>query len=267
MSTLVGRQAIKDFANINRADTRWDDLLDLAREDVSRQVEEITARTFDKRERTELHPSYHQMFGDPAPQYVIVDAPPIDTALTVTLIWAPFDDHTNNGTPLTTPEDWKFETDKQGDAWAIRVQRFTSLPQNLPLPQGAIGVLGDSPTGFQVTYTGGYAVSAVIPSSDPIDAGEQDVVQVPTSLASLLAQKIADDFRFFVAGRRLGATDPDKILEAGQQAGGFGATVSPGIVRPWTDAQIARLLTFGRKDLTWAGPRWAAQAGRATGDR
>lgn len=397
MSTLVGRIAIKDLANIARSDTRYDSVLDDMREHASRQIEEITARQFDKIARTELHPSYQQSFGDPSAQYIVVNAPPIDQAVVPVLTWAPYDDHDTNGTPLTNPEDWRYELDARGDAYGLRVQRLTSVPANLPIPPGAIGLLGDSPTGFQVTYTGGFTVSvgtAVAASgyvffnsvptatdtlvldnihfeftagassssgslppgshgnpilvtiasgtvsgvidelitifgfpdipaqisaatyaknteatrlvithgtpgaagnsyslswdpatdpltvvsgvsltggsdspTDPVDAGEADVVAVPAGLASLIAQKLADDFKFFLAQRTQAVTDPSSIVTNAQQTGGFGVVSTPGLVRPWSENQLAYLLTFARKDTTWIGPQWSRAAGRAVGGK
>ena len=261
MSYLVGRLAVKDAANISRADTRWDSVLDLMRELVSRQVEEITGRVFAKVERTELHPSYSQYFGDPSPQYVIFNAPPIDTGETVTLLWAPYDDHASNGTPLTTPEDWHYETDKQGEIWALRVQRFTSYSHYIPIPPGGYGTLGDSPTGFQLTYMGGYTVSTGS-STDPVEIGEEDVVAVPNPLASLLSQKIADDFTYFRAQRMQGVADPSAIVTQMQQAGGFGVVVSTGFIRPWSEAQLAYLKMYARKDMNWIGPYFSVAGGR-----
>lgn len=261
MSTLVGRIAVKDAANIAWADTRWDSVIDMMRDLVSRQVEEITGRVFAKVERTELYPSYTQYFGDPSPQYIAVNAPPIDTGETVTLLWAPFDDHATNGVELTTPDDWHFETSAQGEVWALRVQRFTSFPQNLPIPPGAYGTLSDSPTGFQLTYTGGYTVSTGS-SSDPVEIGEEDVVAVPAGLASLIAQKIADDFKFFRAQRNQETADPSKMVEQMQQAGAFGTVVSTGFIRPWSEAQLAYLRMFARKDMSWIGPYFTVAAGR-----
>ena len=263
MSYLVGRIAVKDAANVARADTRWDSVLDLMRELVSRQVEEICGRVFDKVERTALHPSYTQYWGDPTAQYLIVDAPPIDSAQTVTLIWAPYDDHATNGTPLYTPDDWKYELDKQGERYAIRVQRFSTVPVNLPIAPGTT-ILGDSPTGFQLTYTGGYTVSAAS-SSDPIEIGEENVVAVPNPLASLLAQKIADDLTYFRAQRKQGVTDPQAIVTQAQQAGGFGVVVSTGFIRPWSEAQLAYLKMYARKDMNWIGPYFTVAGGRPLG--
>lgn len=262
MSTLVGRAAVKRAANVALADTRWDEIIDLMRDLVSRQVEEITGRVFDKVERTELYPSYTQYFGDPQPQYVIVNCPPIDSGETVTLLWAPFDDHDTNGTALTTPDDWKYETDKYGEIWALRVQRFTSLPQNLPIPPGAYGTLGDSPTGFQTTYTGGYTVSDLGSPTDPVEIGEDQVVAVPVGLASLVTQKIADDFNYFKAQRLQGTTDPAAVVTQMQQAGGFGTVVSTGFIRPWSEMQLANVKMFARKDMAWIGPQFTVAAGR-----
>ena len=105
MSTLVGLSLCKDLANVPRHDARYDTLLNAIRERISRDVEDITGRQFATMERTEYHQSYQQVFGDPTPQWVFVDAPPIDTGQTLTLTWAAFDDHATNGQDLTLGED------------------------------------------------------------------------------------------------------------------------------------------------------------------
>lgn len=250
MSTLVGLQRVKAHANLPAADAQFDTILNLLREKASREVEHMTGRAFAKLERTEYFESYEQIFGDPSPQYLFPNAAPIDTGETTTLIWAPYDDHADNGTPLVEGEDWRFQTDRDGAAIGLRIQRFSTFPTRFPLPAGATAVLGYSPTGFQLTYTGGYDVSAVPAAPpagqnpDPCAVGEGDVVAVPDGLASIVALKVAGDFKHLRKITRGNGQDVDAMLTTLQTVGA---------IPPWTDAQLASVRLYNREDHQWIG--------------
>lgn len=247
MAVLVGRSAVKDIANVPSADTRWDPVIDALRERATRDVEEATGRAFAEAEYVEFHPSYNQVFGDPTPQWVIVKAPPIQSV--AELVFAPFDDHDDNGTPLVQGQDWQFEENRHGEKWALRVQRFSSVPTTLPLPAGFTSILQESPTGFRVTYTGGYAASATTVDPDPLDEGEEGVIGAPSALQHLVALKVADDLLWIQANRRQDPEQLSTILQAG------------GLLRPWSADQAEALRSWTRRDLDWARPgRYPASA-------
>lgn len=255
MSTLVGRALCKDHANISQTDAQFDAILDSLRETVSRQAEDITGRHFASGVRTEYHNSFTQNFGDPTPQWLFVEAPPIDTGQTMTLVWAPFDDHTNNGTTLVQNEDWRLETRIDGTAVGLRIQRFKSVPNTFPLPAGVSFLLGDSPTGFQFTYTGGYAVSAVAGAPpagkvrDPFTDGEGDVVAVPAGLQAILAAKVAENWKYVEMATRTN-TDAKSAFSRGD-AGVLRLILDRGLSLGWTDVQKVLLAPYARGDRSW----------------
>lgn len=255
MSVLTGLVAVKGLANIAASDARWDAVLNLLRERASRDVEDMTGRQFTKAERTEFFPSYEQSWGDPTPQWLFPNAPPIDTAQATTLVWAPYDDHANNGATLVQDSDWRFEVANDGTTVGIRVQRFSSFPANFPLPAGGGDILRDSPTGFQLTYTGGYTGSggAADPPAgenrDPYVDGESDVVAVPSALSGVVTQKVAADFQYLMQQRGR--------LAQGAGRGDAEVTVAilqTGAVLPWNALQRQVVMQFARKDVSWARP-------------
>ncbi len=262
MTKLVGQSLVKNFANVATADTRWDHIFDAQIQQASAEVEHLTARQFLKVERTELHLSYEQVWGDRTPQWVVVTAPPIDTGETTTLVWAPFDDHDTNGTTLTFEQDWRFEM-TAGEAVGLRIQRFSSWPETLPIPAGSFSMLQYSPTGFQVTYTGGYAASAaasVISGQpgrfDPYDVGEAEVVAVPAGLQGVIAAKIGEDFKFLQATRAISTPEQGeiaaRIVAGGGSRGITGESVGGGLLlRPWTPQQVTALDPYKAATQSW----------------
>lgn len=272
-ANLVGLAAIKRLANVSETDARWDDVLNLLRDRVGSDVEDITGRQFPKQTRTEFFQSYPQEWGDPTPQWIFPNAFPIDEAASIALTWAPFDDHDTNGTDLEKDKDWRFERDHAGRAVGIRVQRFSSFPQNFPLPLRGGSILRDSPTGFRLTYDGGFDLSAAAPTpgaGENVDcflAGEAEVVQFDAAdapLADLAAQKAAADFQYLREQRALF----QRVSQATRgEAMILRSLLDTGAVLPWNPLQRQVILSHARKDLAWVRPGAATPSAAGRGVR
>jgi hypothetical protein len=263
MAKLVGRSLVKNLANVATADTRWDAVFDAMIEEAGAQVEDVTGRIFEYGARVEYHRSHEQVWGDRTPQWVIVQAPPIDVGETVTLVWAPFDDHDDNGTTLELDVDYRYETNAAGDVIGFRIQRFSSWPETLPVPAGTFSLVQQSPTGWRASYTGGYAASAAASAIagqpgrfDPYDVGEAEVVAVPSGLQFVIAAKIAEDF-LFLRSTRMATTVQEaqllaQLVAGGGQRGLTAEAVGGGfLLRPWTPQQRAALDPWKLASQSW----------------
>lgn len=246
MALLIGRGIVKRHANVNAADTQYDALIDAIRQLVSEQVEEVTGRRFEKAARTEFFRSYDQSYGDPEPQWIFPSAWPIAQSPAPTLTWAPYDDHDANGTDLELGTDWQFVLDDRtpAAAYGIRVQRLASFPLTIPIPAGAGTIFTHSATGFRLQYEGGYDSSGDPDDpNDPCDVGEANVVQVPSGLQALLAQKAATDLLRTLAVRGASLRD---LASAGRNREGMHL----GLVSPWPESEASMLRNrWGRADL------------------
>lgn len=213
-SRLTERAKVKDLLGIARADTLQDELLSSMIEQASAEAEQICRRKFTKSARVEYYQSYDQLAYDPTPQYIWLDGP-IDTAETFSIVWAQYNRHADVGVALTA-QDYQLDQDKA----LVLVGSTTGVLSNLPLPAGyALPSIGASPTGFQVTYTGGYPLNSkpIGEPADPLD--DYGVTQVPESLKSIIARKVAEDWK---------------------QAKSF---------IPWDDTQRQMLVPWKKKDI------------------
>lgn len=189
MVKLVERALVKDLLRLPRADTLQDGILNGMIEQCSAQVERITRREFTYAARVEYHRSYEQTAVDPEPQYITLNAFPVDTDETFLLQWSPHDHRTGHIIDLSeSNEDYELLAEKG----MVVVRTAGGIVNNLPL-LGSI-IFSYAPRGFKVTYTGGYAVSEH-PGGDPDPLDDYDVVQVPDSLKQVVAQKVALDFQ------------------------------------------------------------------------
>lgn len=210
---LTERALVKDLLQIARADTLLDPILMGMIETTSKEAERLCRRKFAKSERTEFYKSYDQDFADPTPQYIWLDAP-VDTAEDLVINWAMFNQHATAGT-LLNPEDYTLDAEEG----LILVHGMTGLSnQAVPNTLGR-PIYQYSPTGFRVTYTGGYALNTkpVGEPDDPLD--DYGVVQVPDALKYVIARKVADDY------------------EASQRA------------KPWDEIQRQGLKPWMKKDI------------------
>lgn len=190
MVKLVERALVKDLIRMPRADTMHDEILNDMIEQCSAEVERLTRRLFEKKERTEYYTSYEQTASDPDPQFVLLNAFPVDREETFRMWWSAYDHRDNLSIEMTEVEE-NFILD--AEKGMITVRSAGSMIANLPI----IGNIAFTyaPRGFKVQYTGGYA-KTVKPDGeedDPMD--DYGVVQVPQSLKVLVAQKVAKDFR------------------------------------------------------------------------
>lgn len=188
MVKLTERARVKDYAKIARADTLHDGLINDMIEQASEEIQDLTRREFEKKQRTEYHTSYEQTAFDPEPQIVLANAWPIDEGETIELIWSPYDHREGLTTELTQAnEDFTVDAEK-GFIW---VRSNGGLVNNLPLLGTTI--FSYAPRGFKLTYTGGYEVTTEPQghTADPLD--DFGVAQVPESLKNIVAQKIAKD--------------------------------------------------------------------------
>jgi len=213
MTKLVERALVKDLLQIARADTFEDARIDSMIELLTEDVEHYCRRKFTKADRVEYYRSYDQMFNDPDPQYVWLDGP-VDTGSPFGIVWSPNMRHATAGVTLQ-PEDYTLDAE-QG---LLMISGASGLAQSL-IPIGFGGRLyGYAAQGFQVAYTGGYAVT-INPGIDPADPMDDfGVTQVPSGLKYVLASKISEDFQ-----------DRKKLL-------------------PFTDDQKLRLNPYRKKDI------------------
>jgi hypothetical protein len=206
---LSERSRVKDLLQMARADTLYDRQLNGMIEQASEEVETITRRTFDYRVRVEYHRSYEQSPIDPDPQYIHLEAMPID--LTETLELAP-------GNPALS---WAQTPTPNYTVYADKGVIAVTNPGRIgfgALPYPYAGGIGYDPRGFKVTYTGGYPTLDKPPleEDDPLD--DYGFVQVPEALRSVIARKVADDWK-----------NAKQLL-------------------PWSDDQRSLLKTWTRRD-------------------
>lgn len=157
---LVSRAVVKDLANIARADTFQDLVLDHLIEQVSEDAASFLERDFSKQARVEFHQSYDQYWDDPTAQYIHLNAYPVDTLAPFELIWAAHEQHdTNPVALLESNQDYKLDP----VTGVIRVRGASGLVSQLALSvSGGLPIIGYNPSGFRVTYTGGYPESTGI---------------------------------------------------------------------------------------------------------
>lgn len=188
---LTERNLVKDFLGVNRADALLNPMIDGMIEQISDEVEGLLPRKFTKVERTEYHPSYDQNIADPMPQFIKLEAYPLDTALPITVHYSSCEDWDSEGFLLVADSDYRVASAEKG---VLTVRRASTILSEIA-PIGGINLIYRMASrGFRVTYTGGYAITA---DSSPLVADPLDdfgVVQVPMGLKTLLARKIAFDW-------------------------------------------------------------------------
>jgi len=193
MPKLVERERVKDCIGMARADSIQDDVLNSMILQASEQVEQITRRTFTKGAHVEYHESYDQPPSDPDGQFLWIKAPPIDTVVSVTIVWSPNDDHDANGTALKAATDFRVD----GDTIFVKPIASGSLSGSAAIFALSSPHITWSPTGFKVTYTGGFAIlnptPVPDPTPDPLD--DYDIVSVPQGLKDVIARKVATDWK------------------------------------------------------------------------
>lgn len=212
---LVERALVKDLLEIARADTLQDAVLDSMINDASDEAAEFCRRKFEKEARVEYFQSYDQTFFDPVPQFIWLDGP-IDLTAPFKIVFSSYGLHDTSGINLEDNNiDYKLDLKES----LINVYGISGTSSDPAL----IGLVGGnfvySPTGFQVTYTGGYEVT-VKPDGEPDDPmDDYGVVQVPRGLKMIVAQKVARDF-----------TDKKMLM-------------------PWTDDEKLSLKPYKKKDM------------------
>jgi len=218
---LLERSLVKDLANISRADTAWDTQLNGLIELASENVERITRRKFDKKQRIEFYQSYEQGPVDPTPQYVYTDALPIDSTATLTIFWDPYNKHDDSGIELLLSKGDFEIIDEEG---LLRIHTASGLINQLPPTRWGIPIFSYNPIGFKITYTGGY-VTTTKPTAEPVDPlDDYGVTQVSDGLKLVIAQKIAIDW--------------------------LGDSKTPGkMLKPWTEEQKSQLRPWMKKDI------------------
>lgn len=188
MTKLTDRSLVKDMIGLGRADTLYDNILNGMIQQASDEAAEFCRRDFAKKARVEYFQSYEQLATDPTPQYIWLDGP-VDTEQPLVIVYAMYGDHANGSE--VTPENYILDAE-QG---LIKVRGGAgSLLYQLPIASRGM-LYGQDPTGFQVTYTGGYAVSTPPNNHTPDPLDDFDVAAVPAGLKSILALKISEDFK------------------------------------------------------------------------
>lgn len=190
MVKLVERALVKDLLKMARADSLHDEILNNMIEQCSAEVERLTRREFEKKERTEYHTSYEQTASDPDPQFVLLNAYPVDREQNFQMWWSAYDHRENLAIEMTEQEENFILDPVKG---MITVRSAGSMIANLPI----IGNIAFSyaPRGFKILYTGGYPVNVKPEEEDEDPMDDYGVVQVPYGLKILVAQKVAKDFR------------------------------------------------------------------------
>jgi len=155
MTRLVERSLVKKLMGVALADTRKDIQLDAFIEQASAQVELITRRRFLKQARTEFYQSYEMWWNDPDPLYIHLNAFPVDQSVNlVSIVYADQDRHTTQGITLDSTQDDFFVNEETG---VIRVRGASGSLQTQTVVKTFRPLFHYAPTGFKVTYTGGYA--------------------------------------------------------------------------------------------------------------
>jgi hypothetical protein len=197
---LTERARVKRLLKVAEADTINDELYDALIDQVSTEAEQICRRHFTYNpNRVEYYQSYEQNPFDPDPQYLWLDGP-IDPDVQMVIVWAAYDQHDANGITLNpTPanpiypyqnEDYRIDYDRS----LVIIKSSTGSVANMPIPAGVgLPVYSYSPTGFRVSYAGGYRVLEK-PDSEPDDPlDDWGVVLVPVGLRHIIAKKVAAD--------------------------------------------------------------------------
>jgi hypothetical protein len=205
---------IKDALRMARADTLHNANLKFLLDYNSTMVEQLTGRPFEKVERTEYHKSYDQGITEPDPLYIFPKSVPVDSAQTLTLIYAQGGLYDTAGVTLVINTD--FTLGENNEYLAVRAA--TGLV-NTSIAATVAPVFAYAERGFRLLYTGGYVKSAA-PGSDPLDEG--NVVAVPDALKMIVAAKVARDF----------------------EAGG---------PKEWTEGEKASLIPWTRQSGFWGG--------------
>jgi len=137
---LTERSRVKDILGIALADLVNDTTINGMIDQASREVEQICRRTFTKGPRREYYQSYEQNPFDPDPQYLWLDGP-IDPDEGMTIVWAAYDRHDDNGITLTPPPalgnvqltvnaDYRVDLDKS----LVIIRSSTGSVANMPIP-------------------------------------------------------------------------------------------------------------------------------------
>jgi hypothetical protein len=193
MLKLVERDLVKDLLRLPRADTMQDRILSGLIGTVSQDVERLTRRAFEKKQRVEYRQSYDQAINDPEPQWVLVDAYPIDTVQPITVEYSPSEWRPAGS--IITLDATKADFTVEAETGKITVRNASTYIYNGFYPQGG-WLFSYAPRGFRVTYTGGYAISAAPDghTADPLD--DFGVIQVDDSLKLVVANAVAAKYRF-----------------------------------------------------------------------
>jgi len=250
MPKLCERSRVKDLINVARADTIYDRLLDGLIDQAGEQVEGMTGRQFTKLERVEYHQSYEQSPYDPMPQYIWLEAFPIDLAETFSIVWAPANDHDVNGVALTNTAGQapsyvipnNGENTNSGAGGLVIVRGPLPAASLVLLPNLGQTFLGYAPQGFRVTYTGGYDFIDDTPSIPPDPMDDIEALAVPIALRQIVAQKIADDFLFSIRTER-----PKQTLYYPPGPRQSIMNTPTGLLLPWTPEQQQLLRPFRSK--------------------
>lgn len=210
---LTERALVKDLLEIARADTLQDTILNNMIEQASEEAESACRRSFTKAARVEYYRSYEQMVYDLEAQYIWLDGP-VDTDEVFSIVYDPTNEHATAGLTLELT-DYVLDAAKG----LVTVKGATGLSRNLAISVISGAVFLYSPTGFQVTYTGGYEMTVKPDGEDDDPLDDYGVTQVPNGLKMIIAQKVARDF------------------------------TAKKMLMPWTDDEMASLKPFKKKDI------------------
>lgn len=191
-SKLTERKYVKDFLGLNRADTLLNDVFDGLIELTSGEVESITGREFDLKERTEYYRSYNQDVMDPCPQFIKLQSYPLDTDERLILTYSSNESWDSTGQVLVVGTDYQIADATKG---VLTVLGASGISLELQMLGRGGYIFRAAPRGFRITYSGGYSVSTLSSpnTSDPLD--EYGVAQVPLSLKMIVAKKVASDYK------------------------------------------------------------------------
>jgi len=192
MVKLVERALVKDLLMLPRADTMPDGILNGLIQSASDEAVRLTRRSFGKMERVEFRQSYDQAVADPEPQWLLMDAYPIDMAQPLKVEYSPYEWRPQGSILVLnfTSQDYTVEPDKG----KIVVRGATDYVYTSYVPING-RMFTYSPRGFRVTYTGGYPVS-VAPEGDPDPLDDYGVVQVDEGLKLVVAQQVASQYKY-----------------------------------------------------------------------
>lgn len=214
---LTERSRVKDLLGVARADSLYDLVLSGLIELSSDEAQRFCRRKFSRAARVEYYRSYDQAAADPTPQYIWLDGP-VDTNETFGISWALGMQHSTNGQVLTADQ---YTLD--AEEGLVTVKGNWGLANPLVIYPYHWGSYGYDPTGFRVTYTGGYTTTENENTGSPDPMDDYGVTLVPEGLRQIVAQKIAEDWR--------------------------GTEGMPKISVPWTEEQKVRLKPWAKKDI------------------